>query len=146
MSVRQMSPHRNRVLIVSADSDLNLLLNFLLEVDGFQVSVSTTPGTAIESLFTDQPEAIFFDLGFQGVNNLFFLHSIQQACPDTPLYTIVRRELHRLAEKSLRAGARGYLLTPVDYRDVKQLLGGTSRGRTQAAAEAHRNTTPSEGR
>ena len=128
MSARKTTRRLDRVLIVSRDDDLNLLLEFLLEADGFQVAVSRTPELAIQTLLRDQPEAIFFDLHFQGGNSSSLLEFIQQTCPSISIFTVVRPEFSALGEKSLRAGAQGYLLTPVDYRGMKMLLGGNSGG------------------
>src|SRR6188474_3033296 len=77
----------NRVLIVSNDDDLNLLLPFLLETDGFQVSVARTPDIAMQALLRHSPEAIFFDLNFQDGNNLNFLEFVQEACPEISIFT-----------------------------------------------------------
>jgi DNA-binding NtrC family response regulator len=129
--VRALKTTRNpdRVLIVSDDDDLNLLLEFLLEADGFQVTVSTTPEHAMQTVLNDQPEAIFFDLNFQRGNSLSLLEFIQEACPDMATFTVARPELRGLAEESLHAGAQGFLMTPVDYRSVKTLLGGSQTPR-----------------
>ncbi len=76
MSGRKSTGQLNNVLIVSSDDDLNLLLSFLLEADGFQVAVSKTPELAMQTLLRDQPEAMFFDL--QGGNSWRLLEFIQQ--------------------------------------------------------------------
>jgi DNA-binding NarL/FixJ family response regulator len=87
-------------------------------------------------LLNDQPEAIFFDLNFQGGNSLSLLEFIQEACPDIATFTVVRPELRPLAEQSLRSGAQGFLMTPVDYRSVKSLLGGSQTGQAPAGSES----------
>jgi len=130
----ERNPRRlNRVLIVSNDDDLNLLLPFLLETDGFQVSVARTPDIAMQALLRHLPEAIFFDLNFQHGNSLSFLEFVQEACPDISIFTVVRPECLRQADKCLQAmpQTQGCLLTPVDYRGVKTLLAGGSTGRKQ---------------
>jgi DNA-binding NtrC family response regulator len=131
----------DRVLIVS-DDDLNLLLEFLLEEDGFQVAVSTMPELAMQTLLNDRPEAIFFDLNFQGGNGLSLLEFIQEACPDVSTFTVVRPELRGLAEQSLRRGAQGFLMTPVDYRSVKALLRSGQTVQTPAySSRYHRSSS-----
>jgi DNA-binding NtrC family response regulator len=127
-------PHRlNRVLIVSNDDDLNLLLPFLLETDGFQVSVARTPDIAMQALLRHSPEAIFFDLNFQDGNSLSFLEFVQEACPDIAIFTVVKPEYLTQADKCLQAmpQTQGCLLTPVDYRGVKNLLAGGPTGHKQ---------------
>ncbi|HEU0008056.1 MAG TPA: response regulator [Terriglobia bacterium] len=136
MSARKTMQNPNKVLIVSDDDDLNLLLEFLLEEDGFQVAVSTTPELAMQALLSDQPEAIFFDLDFQGGNSLSLLESIQEACPDISTFTVARPELRALAEQSLHTGAQGFLMTPVDYRSVKKLLGGNQTAQAPAGSRS----------
>ena len=125
MSARKTARIPDRVLIVSDDEDLNLLLEFLLEADGFQVAVSTTPELAMQTVFNDQPEALFFDLNFQGGNSLSLLEFIQEACPDMSTFTVLRPELRGLAAESLCMGAQGFLMKPVDYQSVKTLLRGS---------------------
>ena len=123
MGTRKTTYKREKVLIVSDDEDLNLLLEFLLEVDGFEVVVSKTSERAMQTLFKDQPKAIFFDLNFQG--GLSLLEFIQEACPQASTFTVVRPEFRTLAEQALRTGAQGFLVTPVDYRSVRTLLEGS---------------------
>lgn len=118
-------PHRlNRVLIVSTDNDLNLLLGFLLETDGFRVAVSKTLDTAIQAVLMHSPEAIFFDLSFQDGKSLSLLEFIQDIFPKISIFTVVRPELRAWAEESLETAVQGCLSTPVDYRGVKNLLAG----------------------
>lgn len=124
MSTRKTTYKREKVLIVSDDEDLNLLLEFLLQLDGFQVVVSRTSERAMQTLLKDQPKAIFFDMNFQGGNSLSLLEFFQEACPDTSTFTVVKPEFRALAEQTLRTGAQGFLMTPVDYRSVRTLLGG----------------------
>src|SRR5687767_6508904 len=121
-------PHRlNRVLIVSSDDDLNLLLQFLLETDGFDVIVSKTADTAMQTLLTHPPKAIFLDLGFQDGKTVSLLEFIQETFPKISIFTLVRPELRAWAEKSFETVVQGCLSTPVDYRRVKNLLAGPER-------------------
>jgi len=129
-----MIPGRlNRVLIVSNDDDLNLLLPFLLETDGFQVSVARAPDIAMQELLRHSPEAIFFDLNFQDGKSLSFLEFVQEACPDISIFTVLRPECLTQADKCLQAipQTQGCLLTPVDYRGVINLLARSSTGHKQ---------------
>jgi len=127
VSAERVPPTLNRVLIVSADDDLNLLLQFLLETDGFQVSVSKTPDTAMQTLLTHPPKAIFFDLSFQDGKTLKLLEFIQDTFPKISIFTVVRPELRTWAETSLETAVQGCLSTPVDYRGVKNLLAAPAR-------------------
>lgn len=136
VSARKTTRNPDRVLIVSDDDDLNLLLEFLLEEDGFQVAVSSTPELAMQTLLNDKPEAIFFDLNFQGGNSLSLLEFIQEACPNIATFTVVRPELRALAE---RTGAQGFLMTPVDYRSVKRLLGRSQTAQAPAGSHSSMN-------
>ena len=121
-------PHRlNRVLIVSTDDDLNLLLQFLLETDGFQVTISKTPDTAMQTLLTHPPGAIFFNLSSQDGKTLSLLEFIQDTFPKISIFTVVRPELRAWAEKSLETAVQGCLSTPVDYRGVKNLIARPDR-------------------
>jgi DNA-binding NtrC family response regulator len=126
VSARKTTRRSNKVLIVRGDDDLRLLLQFLLEADGFQVAVSRTPELAMQTLLRDQPEAIFFDL--HG-NSLSLLEFIQQTCPTISIFTVVRSEHSALAGRSVHGGAQAFLSTPVDYRGVKTLLEGSSAAR-----------------
>ena len=123
----------NRLLIVSRDEDLSLLLQFLLQADGRQVAVSRTPELAMQTLLRDQPEGIFFDLDFHSSSLLEF---IQRTCPSISIFTVVRSEFSAWAEKTLRMGAQDFLSTPVDYRGVKTLLEGISAGRRRRSSNS----------
>jgi DNA-binding NtrC family response regulator len=109
-------------MIVSTDTDLTLLLQFLLETDEFQVTVSETRDSAMQALLIDPPEAIFFDLSFEDGKILNLLEFIQSAFPRIAIFTVVRPEQRAWAEKSLETTVQGCLSTPVDYRGVRTLL------------------------
>ena len=146
MKAQQQAFRRDRVLIVSDDDDLNLLLQFLLEADGFQVAVSTTSELAMQRLLKDEPEAVFFDLNFQGGNSLSLLEFIQEACPEVSTFTVVRPELSALAQQSFCTRAHGFLMTPVDYRRVKALLLRTTEHGDDATLDRPRSPSPQRGR
>ena len=131
VSAERIPRQLNRVMIVSSDDDLPLLLQFLLETDGFQVSVCRTADIAMRTLLQYPPKAMFFALSLQEGNSMSFLEFVQESCPDISIFTVVRPECRTLEEKSLQAVAQGCLLTPVDYRGVKTLLAGSSMGSKQ---------------
>ena len=137
MSAERVPQRLNRVLIVSTDDDLNLLLQFLLETDGFQVTVSKTPDIAMQTLLTHPPRAIFFDLSFQDGKTLSLLEFIQDTFPKISIFTVVRPELRALAEKSLEKAVQGCLSTPVDYRGVKNLLAAPARRKEAPKARSN---------
>lgn len=131
MSAERIPRRLKHVLIVSTDSDLTLLLGFLLETDGSHVTVSKTPDTALPALLKHPPEAMFFDLSFQDGRTLSLLKFIQDTFPKISMFTVVRPEQRAWAEKSLETAVQGCLSTPVDYRGVKNLLTG-AESRKQA--------------
>ncbi|MCI0628636.1 MAG: response regulator [Acidobacteria bacterium] len=141
MSIQKITHRLDKILILSGDHDLTQLLAFLLEADGFGVTVSPTLDLAMQTLLKGQPEAILFDLHFEAGNAFSLLQFIQQIWPAIPIFTLVGSEFRELAERSLGAGAQGYLLKPVDYRGIRRLLGGSSGGQTQP--ETQRNTVQS---
>ena len=119
----------NSALIVSDDEDLSLLLSFLLEAEAVQVRSSRILELAIPGLAKEQPNAIFLDL--EDGSSWRLLEFIQKRWPHIALFTVAKPEFRALAERSMQAGAQGYLLTPVDYRGVQRILGSRVGERKQ---------------
>jgi DNA-binding NtrC family response regulator len=141
VNARRARRRFNKVLIVSADDDLGLLLQFLLETDGFQVALSKAPDLALQTLIRDAPDAIFFDVLFPGGFSL--LEFIQKISRAVSIFTVVRRpEFGSMADRSPGTAIQGSLLTPIDYQGVKALLGGKLKGRsTGVGPSLHRRSS-----
>lgn len=117
-----------KVLIVTSDENLSLLLGFLLDTDGFQVAVSQSPDLAVQTLLKDAPDAIFLDLHVQGGNSSLLLEFIRQTFPTVSIFTVVRPEFRSPMEE-WRGAHQDCILTPIDYHGVRALLGRCSQPR-----------------
>ncbi|MBI2941539.1 MAG: response regulator [Chloroflexi bacterium] len=70
VSIRDVTERRltTRVLIVEDDLALVELLDFVLQTEGYQVSVETDGGQVIEAVRRLQPDVITLDLGLPGMD------------------------------------------------------------------------------
>lgn len=69
-----------------------------------------TINEAIEALNKDVPDLILADIGISNQNGLNFICNIKRSYPELPVLIISTYDERIYAERSLKAGARGYIM------------------------------------
>lgn len=71
---------------------------------------AATPEAALEALRTEQPDMALVDLSFEGLNGLDLIRQMRQIVPDLPVLVLSMHDESLFAQRSLRAGAKGYIM------------------------------------
>jgi DNA-binding NtrC family response regulator len=133
-----------RVLVVDDEETVMLTLQGVLELDGYDVTASSSGEHAIELVRTQHFDLVLTDLRLDnGVDGIDILRELRRQSIDSVSIMLTGYSSLDSAVKALREGAYDYLLKPCD---VLELRATVSRGleRSQHAADTRDRVTQLE--
>jgi DNA-binding NtrC family response regulator len=117
---------RTRVMIVEQESDFGLKLADWLASHGYQPVFVRTVDAAINELSGVRPRAIFVGLGYSEpaarIDIAEVLLMIQTVCPSVPVSTRADQTSEDLTQVVFRQGARRFVVKPVEFSQVGEVL------------------------
>jgi len=123
-------PKRPRIMIVDDHPIMREGLTRVIEENGDLVVCAQAESIqrALELVETTQPDLIIVDIALGGQNGLELIKDVKVRHPKLPMLVHSMHEEQVYAQRSLRAGARGYLMkqepAPKLLQAVRQVLGG----------------------
>jgi len=125
MASRQ-NGERTRVMIVEQDLDFGMKLADWLATHGYQPVFVRTVDAAIDELSSFRPQTIFFGLSCSRpaaqIDTAEVLLLIQTVCPCAPVATAAGQISKDLTQVVLRQGARRFLVKPVEFSQIGEVL------------------------
>jgi CheY-like chemotaxis protein len=125
-------PDRRRVLYIEDDpSSLRLLELVFEQRPDLQLLTATEGRQGLELARQHRPDLILLDFHLQDMDGADVLRAIQAepGLRGTPVVLLTAEKYPRLPEPLRAAGARDYLMKPIDIRELFALLEATlSRG------------------
>lgn len=112
-------PQRNAVMILVAERDplaAELDQHFLRE-EGFDVEVVLDGNRALVEARTRRPDLILVDLVLPGLNGIKVCEALREH-PETRDIPILMFSVLDIGDAALRAGADGFLLKPLDRKEL----------------------------
>jgi len=123
---RRQNGERTRVMIVEQDLDFGMKLADWLATHGYQPVFVRTVDAAIDELSSVRPRAIFVGLGCSEpaarIDIAEVLLMIQTVCPSGPVITIADQTSEDLTQVVFRQGARRFVVKPVEFSQVGEVL------------------------
>jgi DNA-binding response OmpR family regulator len=110
------------ILIIDDEPNLARSLGLILQHDGYMI---TTAGTAKEALHTLQAGAfdlVFLDIKLPDQSGIQLLPQIKDLYPYMPILILTAHATLDTAIEAVRAGARDYLLKPIDPESILTLV------------------------
>ena len=114
-----------KVLVVDDSALMRRSLRQIFEPEGWQVLEADNGLSAIEHFFVERPSLVMLDLVMKGMYGLDVLTKLRQMDPDARVIVVsadVQTSSHDLVTA---AGAAGFLIKPVDERDMLAMLAST---------------------
>jgi len=130
------------VLIVEDELDLNELLTYRLEKDGYQVVGAESGEQAIKLLTTHQPDAILLDLMLPGMDGLEVCRIVKEnsATANIPVIMLTAKGEEADIVRGLEMGADDYITKPFSPRVLNARIRAVlRRNHPQPAAEGEGN-------
>lgn len=112
------------VLIVEDSQVLAQALAYMVELLGWKACVAHTPLAALQSLRREIPALILLDFNLPGLSGIEILHYIRREplAHEVEVIFISSEDDPRVIQTALAAGARDYLVKPVDMDQLKDVL------------------------
>lgn len=112
----------SRVLVVEDDRAIGILIEAQLEQIGcVTVGVTANGLDAIEMTRTLRPDVVLMDVKLPGLSGIKAARRIRKECP-TPVVLITGYETPELVEQASEAGVGGYLVKPINVKDLERVL------------------------
>lgn len=116
----QVGPHV-RVMIVEDSEDIRILLEELLEGEGYGLVFATNGEEGLETAKREHPDLILMDLSLPGMDGWETVYRLRQLAEfkSTPIIALTAHATSKDKERALAAGCTGYVSKPFD---MEQLL------------------------
>jgi CheY-like chemotaxis protein len=121
-----------RILLAEDSTDTRLLLHYVLEWEGFEVTGVEDGAAALKSLAEGQPDLLLTDLMMPQVDGLELIRRVraQEALADLPIVAMSADRSHHL-EQASATGATAIITKPLDVDHlvdtIIQLLPGQAK-------------------
>lgn len=127
-----------RVLIVDDHAVVRSgLAAFLLAYDELELIGEASSGDeAVRKCVDLVPDVVLMDLIMPGMNGAEATHAIRQACPDVKVIALTSFKEDDLMQKTLQAGAIGYLFKNVSADELVRAIRAAHAGKPVLAPEA----------
>lgn len=133
-----------RVLIVDDDQIAAGSLADMVSLLGHETEVVLGPRQAIHSIGQDTPALILLDLNMPGVDGLEVCRYIKRepSSMNIPVVFISAEDDPSVKEQAKEAGASGYLVKPVDFDSLEEILVKTSNvSKTDKTSKSGKTST-----
>lgn len=107
--------------IVEDDQLMGELLDTLLTLEGYQVTVDKETSVLMATLTLDKPDILLMDVNLRGVNGLDLIEKFRSEAPDQKLVIVAQSGIEQ-EELALRAGANAFIQKPYDCDELIKLL------------------------
>ena len=118
-----------RVLCVDDDRSILLLVQRLLQMQGFEPVGFSDPEAAIREFESGSYDAVITDIHMPGMDGLELLNSLRERQPDIPVIIVTGHGTADTAIQALREGASGMLIKPFTadelHTEVRRALAAT---------------------
>jgi two-component system, cell cycle response regulator DivK len=122
----------NDLILVVEDNEANqMLVQAVLELEGYRVALAGAAEEALEKLQRETPDLILMDLQLPGQDGLSFTRQLKSdpETRDIPIVALTAHAMHGDRDVALKAGCAGYIAKPIDTRtfpvQVRQFLADT---------------------
>jgi len=111
-----------RILVVDDDYASRILLNKVLEQDGYRVTTASDGSEALELLRRETYDVVISDLIMEHVGGLELLKQIKEGGIEVAVILLTGHASIETAIEAVRLGASDYLMKPVNTEELKVRL------------------------
>ncbi len=107
-------PTNDTILVVDDEPKLARSLALILQRAGYVVTTAASAGEALQLLQAGAYDLVFLDIKLPDQSGVQLLPQIRSLYPDMPVLMLTAHASLETAIEAVRAGARDYLLKPID--------------------------------
>lgn len=113
------------------------LADFLLAYQDLELAGEASSGEdAVLMCKKVRPHVVLMDLVMEGMDGAQATSAIREECPDVQVIALTSYKEEELVQKSIQAGAIGYLLKNVSAKELAEAIRDAYKGRPTLAPEA----------
>ncbi|MBM0065821.1 response regulator [Alkalicoccobacillus gibsonii] len=111
-----------KLLVVDDQYGIRVLLNEILQKDGYAVYQAANGVQALSIVKEENPELILLDMKIPGMDGLEILRRIKVTHPDIKVIMMTAYGELNLINEAIELGAVSYFSKPFDIDDVRQVI------------------------
>jgi DNA-binding response OmpR family regulator len=130
-----------KILLMEDDRDMSMLLQTLLEIEGYTVRSYDSERSAVVQAEEEKPDLVLLDVHLGGKDGVQILRDLRQNAALAGLRVVMTSGIN-LTEECLQAGANAFIVKPYMPENLLRLL---TKVLTAPADQTHReeNSKPS---
>lgn len=111
-----------KLLVVDDQYGIRVLLNEILQKDGYAVFQAANGVQALSIVQDENPELILLDMKIPGMDGLEILRRIKATHPEIKVIMMTAYGELNLINEAMELGAVSYFSKPFDIDDVRQVI------------------------
>ena len=121
---RTISLYRPTILVAEDSADSREMMQLLLETKGYQVIAADDGMHAVEVALSSRPDLVLLDLELPKLDGLSVTRELRlhSNLKDVPIIILSGHDPSRFRKAAIEAGCDDYLLKPIDFDRVQELL------------------------
>ena len=122
------------ILVVEDNLANQMLVEAVLELEGYRVMLAGSADEAVEQIRTERPDLILMDLQLPGRDGLTFTRALKDdsSTREIPIVALTAHAMHGDSDLAFTAGCAGYIPKPIDTRlfpqQVRSFLADSAAG------------------
>ncbi len=119
-----------RLLVAEDEPNIATSLTFLLEREGYEVTVASDGNAAIEAVLANLPDALLLDLMLPGIDGYEILRRVRSdpKSADLPIMVLSAKGQAEDRARALSLGANLYLTKPFANAELLEAVDGLTGG------------------
>lgn len=111
----------HRLMLVDDDPTMVGLLRTLLELDGFEVQLTTDSDLVLDRIRTNRPDLVVMDVFLTKADGVELLRQLR-ANPELSGTPVIMTSGMDVSDQCMQAGANGFVLKPYDPPDLIAMI------------------------
>ena len=113
---------KRKILVVDDQESMRVLLQDMLEVIGYEVTLAEGGEQALGILRESTFDLVLSDLNMPGMDGTALLRSVKSSTPDLPVVIITGYGTFHTEKRVMREGADGYISKPCTLTKIDKTL------------------------
>jgi signal transduction histidine kinase len=110
------------LLVIDDEQSVAITMGAILEMDGYDVAISTNGVDAMRKLRESEFDLVLTDLRLDDMDGLTIVSELRRVHPDTVTIILTGYASFESAIKALREGAYDYLIKPCDVEELRAVV------------------------